>query len=299
MSRHSVGFAGLGAMGSALAGRLVGASELTVFDLDPTRARALVAAGARATDNACGLADADIIITCLPTSDHVRALLDELPIRAGTLVVDCTSGDPVQTRAMAAELAGRGSTLIDAPVSGGPQAAAAGTIAILVGADLADFRRAEPVLRLISPAIRLVGSVGAGHCVKALNNALAAGQRLLAFEALAIAITQGVDGGSFIDAVNISSGRSYATESTVPRHILSGRLDQGFSLGLMAKDTQIALGLAPPGLAPDSLVAQIAARIASAADTLGTGADVNRVIEILEHVTGAVLASSDRGPAAQ
>jgi 3-hydroxyisobutyrate dehydrogenase len=301
VSRPRVGFVGLGAMGSALAMRLAATTELTVFDLDPVRARPIVAAGARTASDLAALAAAvDTIITCLPTSRDVRSALDAMQpgtsLAAGALVIDCTSGDPAQTRAIAADLARYGIALVDAPVSGGPQAAAAGTIAILVGAGDDAFARAEPLLRLVSPAIRHVGGVGTGHCVKLLNNALAAGQRLLAFEALTIAVGQGVTAASFVDAVNVSSGRSYATEVTVPRHLLSGTLDQGFSLGLTAKDADLARALVPPALAGKSLIAEIAARTIAAARDLGPGTDVNRIIEIFERLTGTVVATSDRAP---
>jgi 3-hydroxyisobutyrate dehydrogenase len=298
MTGPRIGFIGLGMMGSALAMRLAGRADLTVFDLDPARAEPLVAAGGRAAGNIGVIAAADTIITCLPTSAEVRSALDALRSAGGpapgALVIDCTSGDPAATRAIAADLSQRGIAFADAPVSGGPQAAAAGTIAILVGADDDVFARAEPLLRLISPSVRHVGSVGSGHCVKLLNNALAAGQRLLAFEALTVAVTQGVDPVSFVDAVNVSSGRSYATEVTLPRHLLDGALDQGFSLGLAAKDVSLAVSLVPPPLAGQSLIAEVADRTVSAVRQLGTSTDVNRLIEIYEELSGTTVARSDR-----
>ena len=289
MTGPRIGFSGLGMMGSALAMRLAGRADLTVFDLDPARAEPLVAAGGRAAGNIGVIAAADTIITCLPTSAEVRSALDALRSAGGpapgALVIDCTSGDPAATRGIA---------FADAPVSGGPQAAAAGTIAILVGADDDVFARAEPLLRLISPSVRHVGSVGSGHCVKLLNNALAAGQRLLAFEALTVAVAQGVDPVSFVDAVNVSSGRSYATEVTLPRHLLDGALDQGFSLGLAAKDVSLAVSLVPPPLAGQSLIAEVADRTVGAVRQLGTSTDVNRLIEIYEELSGTTVARSDR-----
>jgi 3-hydroxyisobutyrate dehydrogenase-like beta-hydroxyacid dehydrogenase len=298
MSRARIGFIGLGMMGSALAMRLASQADLTVFDLDPARAEPLVAAGARAAADISDIAAADTIITCLPTSAQVRAALGALQSvggpAPGAMVIDCTSGDPAATREIAAGLSRRGIAFADAPVSGGPQAAAAGTIAILVGADGDIFARVEPLLRLISPSVRHVGTVGSGHCVKLLNNALAAGQRLLAFEALAVAVTQGVDPASFVDAVNVSSGRSYATEVTLPRHLLDGTLDQGFSLGLAAKDVNLAASLLPPALAGQSLIAEVAGRTADAARQLGASTDVNRLIEIYEELSGMTVARSDR-----
>jgi 3-hydroxyisobutyrate dehydrogenase len=295
--RPRVGFIGLGAMGSALASRLTGSADLSVFDLEPGRAKTLVAAGARLVPDLAGLAArADVIITCLPTSQHVRAaifdgggLLDHL--KQGTLLIDATSGDPAVTREMSSALTADNIALIDAPVSGGPQAATAGTIAILVGAGEEELQRARPVLELISPNIRHVGGVGSGHCVKALNNALAAGHRLLAFEATAVAVANGVDPAAFIDAVNISSGRSYATEITIPRHILGGTLD---SLDLMAKDVALAGGLVPSELAGTSSISHVSTLLDTARGRLAPGADINRLIEIFEAAAQVTIATSDR-----
>ena len=298
MTSTRIGFIGLGMMGSALAMRLASRAELTVYDLDPARAEPLVAAGGHAASDIGAIAEADTIITCLPTSADVKSALAALRSAGGpapgALVIDCTSGDPSATRAIAADLALRGIDFADAPVSGGPQAAAAGTIAILVGADDQVFARAEPLLRLISSSVRHVGAVGSGHCVKLLNNALAAGQRLLAFEALTVAVGQGVDPVAFVDAVNVSSGRSYATEVTLPRHLLGGELDQGFSLGLAAKDVSLAVSLVPSPLVAQSIIAEVAGRTAAAARQLGTSADVNRLIEIYEELSGTTVARSAR-----
>jgi len=298
--RPRVGFIGLGAMGSALASRLTGSAALSVFDLEPVRAKTLVAAGAHLVPDLAELAArADVIITCLPTSQHVRAaifdgggLLDHL--KQGTLLIDATSGDPAVTREMSSALTADNIALIDAPVSGGPQAATAGTIAIVVGAGEEELQRARPVLELISPNIRHVGGVGSGHCVKALNNALAAGHRLLAFEATAVAVANGVDPAAFIDAVNISSGRSYATEITIPRHILGGTLDQGFSLDLMAKDVALAGGLVPSELAGTSSISHVSTLLDTARGRLAPGADINRLIEIFEAAAQMTIATSDR-----
>ena len=104
------------------------------------------------------------------------------------------------------------------------------------------------VLRLISPNIRRMGPVGSGHSVKFLNNLLAAAHRLLAFEVTAVAAANGVNPQEFIDAINLSSGRSYATEITMPRHVFGEELRQGFSLALMNKDVRLARTLLTPAL---------------------------------------------------
>jgi 3-hydroxyisobutyrate dehydrogenase len=296
----TVGFVGLGSMGAALAQRLVDRVPLVVYDRDPHQRQAFAHGPATIAASLDDVARAsDTVVLCLPTSAHVRDVLcdpDGLAtgLRPGSLVIDCTSGDPELTRQVAEQLQSKDIRYIDAPVSGGPQAAASGSIAIIVGGSAPDFERARATLTLISPNVRHVGPVGAGHCVKALNNLLAAGHRMLAFETAAIAAVNGVDPQTYIDVVNISSGRSYATEVTMPRHVFSGQLMQGFSLGLMAKDVAIAASLIPSEARATALAGEVDVRIAQALEHFGPAADINRILESYEEAYHVALQSRDR-----
>ncbi|MGC0367385.1 3-hydroxyisobutyrate dehydrogenase [Rhodococcus sp. 27YEA15] len=296
-----IGFVGLGSMGSALAGRLLTGDEpLTVFDIDREKVLELATGGAHVAASLRDLAESsEVVLICLPTSEHVEAAIygaDGLAegLRSGALVVDCTSGHPDVTRSIAQRLKLSGVSFVDAPVSGGPQRASEGTIAILVGGESADVTRAEEVLTRISAHVQHVGGVGAGHTVKLLNNVLAAGHRLLAFEMTAIAAASGVEPATFIDAVNLSSGRSYATEVTMPRHVFGPELVQGFSLGLMAKDVRLGCTLIPKGLEKLSLAAGVNERLADALGEFGPTADINEIIASYESAIGAPVVTSIR-----
>ncbi|MEU6701884.1 NAD(P)-dependent oxidoreductase [Pseudonocardia sp. NPDC046786] len=295
-----VGFIGLGAMGGALARRLAGQYSLVVFDTEPGRRDELVAAGAQAASSAAEVAQrASVVLTCLPTSRHVEGLLTGpggilATLGSGGLVVDCTSGDPAATRRLAEAAREAGHALVDAPVSGGPQAAAAGSIAIMIGGAMVDVERARPVLEILSPNVRHVGPVGSGHCVKALNNLLAAAHRMLAFEAAAVVAAEGVNPQTFIEVVNMSSGRSYATQVTMPRHLFDGDLVQGFSLGLMTKDVGLAVGMTGPRLPGLGLGAEVLARAEVFLERFGPDADVNELIGAYEELAGARVAVSRR-----
>jgi len=300
----AVGFVGLGNMGGALAARLAsqrdGQLELYVFDLDQARVAEAGLAGARAARSLSDLASrCEVVITCLPTSAHVKSVVSGegglgATLAPGSLIIDCTSGEPAVTRELAAELSARGIGLVDAPVSGGPQAAAAGTIAIIAGGPEEWYERALPALRRISPNVRHVGPVGAGHVVKLLNNVLAAGHRMLAFETAAVAAAQGVDPETFIDVVNLASGRSYATEITMPRHVFGAALAQGFSLGLMAKDVRLGCQLLPEPLEELSLALQVHRRLQAALTEFGPDADINQTLETYERATQTRVATSAR-----
>jgi 3-hydroxyisobutyrate dehydrogenase len=163
--------------------------------------------------------------------------------KPGTLIVDQTTGDPSITRTMAAELAERGIELVDAPVSGGPMGADAGTIAIMVGASSEQYARLEPVLQAISPNIFHAGDVGAGHVIKLANNLLSGVHRAVSLEALALAEKNGVDPKRALDIILASSGRNFYLETFVGSHVLTGNLASGFTLGLLHKDVKLACQL--------------------------------------------------------
>src|SRR5689334_18892905 len=135
-----LGYIGLGNMGGALARRLLRAHPLRVYDLRPDVVSRFVDQGATPTQNPAALArECDLVMTCLPTSKEVREVLFgeggmAAVLEPGKILADMTTGDPGETREMAARLAEKGVRMIDAPVSGGPHGADAGTIAIMVGA---------------------------------------------------------------------------------------------------------------------------------------------------------------------
>ncbi|CAE8641168.1 unnamed protein product, partial [Polarella glacialis] len=155
----------------------------------------------------------------------------------GSCIVSCTSGEPAVTRRLAQSLKERyGIDFLDAPVSGGPKGAAAGTISCMVGADdEAAAQRALPVLRSFTGKIVRCGPAGSGHAVKAVNNAMNVTHLLLGVEGLLALQRFGVDPAVALEAINSSSGRSLQTEQRIPQEVLTGRFDYGFKLPLMAK----------------------------------------------------------------
>jgi len=151
--------------------------------------------------------DAAVVITCLPSSIEVEAvlhgengMLDAL--RKGAVLIDCTSGDPPTSRSIAAELGGRGVEFIDAPVSGGTIAAKAGTLTVMWGGETTVFERVRPVIEAFGKKIVHAGPVGAGDALKAVNNALLAVHILSAAEGLAILVKAGVDPKVALDVIN-------------------------------------------------------------------------------------------------
>jgi len=283
-----VGYIGLGNMGGALARRLQRTHPLHVFDLNADAVARLVAVGATACASPRAVAEnADIVLTCLQTSRQVRSMLfapDGLAegLARDAIVVDQTTGDAFETRAMHGELAERGIHFVDAPVSGGPPGAEAGTIAIMAGASPAVYARVEPVLRAISSNVFHAGEVGSGHVMKVVNNLMAAAQRALTHEAMCLAVKNGVDAATAVAIMQRSSGRNYTLDNTYPRHILPGKMFQGFTLALMHKDVSLAGELAAKSGVPLPFGALVREHYQAAVNEFGPESDVNEALGLFE-----------------
>ena len=223
------------------------------YDIAAERAQRFAQAqSARATTSLAEVArHADIVITMLPTGREVRDVLLEAQVgalagdlRHGAVVIDMSSADPVATRALGGELAPRNIALIDAPVSGGVPRAQDGTLAIMMGGDAAVIAAVKPVLACLGRSLFEVGGLGCGHAMKALNNFLAATSYAAAVEAIVVGRQFGLDPAVMTDVINVSTGRSFASENIIQQHVLSGTFATGFALGLLAKDVKIAADLA-------------------------------------------------------
>lgn len=164
-------------------------------------------------------------------------------MKPDTLIIDQTTGDPNVTRLMATRLAERGFHLVDAPVSGGKMGAEAGTIAIMVGGDRRQYDRILPILNAISPNVFYAGSIGNGHVIKLVNNLMSTVQRLLSFEAITLAVKNGMDPAIATDILLASGGRNAYLERMMKTRILKGNLDVGFTLNLAHKDVRLACKL--------------------------------------------------------
>ena len=252
-----IGFIGLGNMGAALVRRLLPDHSLHVWDLNPVAVEALVADGAVAANGPEGVAasGAELIVTCLPTSAQVEEVIFGESglmnmLGKGTLIADMTTGDPMATKDMSSRLAEQGIDLIDAPVSGGVAGAEAGTIAIMIGAPTALFETVKPTFQSISPNIFHAGEIGAGHSMKLINNMISSCIRLATFEGLALATKAGIEPMRFAEILAKGSARGYIADTTLPTHIIPGRVEQGFGLALMHKDLTLATKLGQDMKAP-------------------------------------------------
>lgn len=295
-----IGYVGLGDMGGALARRLLLSRPLDVFDLNPAAMAGLTTLGATAADGLESLArDCDVIVLCLPKSAHVRAAIFgenglAQGLTSGKILIDQTTGDPAETRAMAEELAAQGVTLIDAPVSGGPGGAEAGTIAIMVGASGPDYAQVLPILHDISPNVFHAGTTGAGHSIKLVNNLLSGAQRLLSMECLALAQKLGIDPADAVRILVAGGGRNVFLEKGVQPIIENGTFGAGFTLELMHKDIDLACRAGSEAGMPMYFGATAREMYRLSINLIGPGESVNAAASAIDRISGTRIVGGNR-----
>jgi 3-hydroxyisobutyrate dehydrogenase len=299
--RERVGFIGLGIMGRGMARNILKAGfPLRVWNRTASRMDELAAEGAGPASSPGDLAfHSDIIITCVSdTPDVEQVLLGEGGVihgaRPGSLVIDMSTISPQATQRIAAHLAERHIHMLDAPVSGGSEGAARGTLSIMVGGDVTQFERALPVFQAMGTTITHLGPVGAGQTTKLVNQILVVGHALAMSEALLFAQAGGVDLRKALEAVSGGAAGSWMLSNRGPQ-ILARDWRPGFTIDLQQKDLRLVLqeadrlGVPLPGTA---LIHQLYRTL----QARGLGHEGNHaLIKALENLAGIEIGVWDEG----
>jgi 2-hydroxy-3-oxopropionate reductase len=269
----TVGFIGLGVMGGPMARNLLAAGfDVIGYNRSPDKSDTFARDGGRAAGSVAEAASgADIVITMLPDSPDVRSVLCGpagvfSAARPGTLVIDMSTIRPDVTRDIAAEAGRSQLRFIDAPVSGGEQAAIDGKLSVMVGGDADDVAAAQDALAAVGATIVHVGPAGAGQMVKAANQLIVAGTIELVAEAFTFLDAQGVDlasasrvlaGGLAGNAVLDRKGPSMLARNFAPGF----RVDLHHKdLGIFSEAARQAGTAAPLGALVTSLMASLRAQ---------------------------------------
>ena len=246
-----IAFIGLGHMGGGMAPNLAKAGhEVRAFDLVPEAVQHAAKGGCTpAVSAAEAVRDADVVITMLPAARHVRAgFHDDVAPNAkpGALLIDCSTIDVQSAREIGEEMKAKGFDFVDAPVSGGIAAAAAGTLALMVGGTDEQFERAKPFLEPMAKAVINAGELGAGQAAKICNNMILGATMAATVEGFTLAKKLGLDLQTFFDISSKASGQSWSMTSYCPvpgvgpetpaDHDYEG----GFAAALMLKDLKLA-----------------------------------------------------------
>ncbi len=242
-----IGFIGLGIMGKPMSKNLVKAGyELVVNDFSQSSMDELVALGAKAVTSARDVAsECDVIITMLPNSPHVRVVtLGENGIhetaKPGTIVIDMSSIDPTESKAIGKELLEKGIRLMDAPVSGGEPKAIDGTISVMVGGNKEDFDTHYDTLMKMAGSVVYVGELGAGNIAKLANQIVVALNISAVAEALVFAQKAGASPELVYQAIRGGLAGSTVMDAKAPL-MLDRKFDPGFRVELHIKDLNNAI----------------------------------------------------------
>lgn len=288
-----IGFIGIGAIGWPMAATLIKAGhDVAPYDIDSARLEKFCTEHRVSAATLTDVARSEIIVCMLPTGDDVRRALIEQDggtfaksVKPSSIVIDMGSSDPIGTRKLGAELQNLGVSLIDAPISkrssvftdsGTPKASATAIPMVIMigGDDKAAIARARPILGAIGDTLFETGALGSGHATKALNNYASAASHVALAEALLVGRRFGLDPKTFIDVINVSTGKSFVSEVLYKKHIDNPDFRAGFNIGLFAKDIKIAADLAKTMRLDAPMARLTSERWAHARDKLGPTTDL-------------------------
>ena len=262
-----VGVIGLGNIGGAIAQNLVDDGlDVTVFDVDPQRAEAIVGA-ARAGSVADVATSAEVTFTSLPDPPTVAAVAAEWAeaAPAGSILCDLSTTLPESNRAIAEQLAGSGHRFVEAPLTGGHVGAAARRLVFMVGGDDDAVATVQPLLDRLGRASFHLGPVGAGTTMKLANSLLAFSGAIASLEAVALAAKAGIDVRSAVEIVKLSGPSNYFLDRGIDGINTRGRPTE-FSLRLAAKDAGLICELGEAGNMPTPVAEAALAFLRDAVD---------------------------------
>jgi 3-hydroxyisobutyrate dehydrogenase-like beta-hydroxyacid dehydrogenase len=292
MAADPIGFIGLGKMGAVFAGRLLDAGRnLIVFDTRRDAMAPLVAQGAKRAASVRALADeAETVLVSLPTPPVVRDVaIGEGGIAQGSKVrtyVDLSTSGPRTAAEIAATLGARGIASLDAPVSGGVAGAKKGTLAVMVSGPRAVFDACDPLLRTFGRTFFIGEKPGSAQMMKLTNNLIAATTLAITCEAVGLGERAGLDPAIMVDVLNVSTGRSSASDDKFPRAILPRTFNAGFTTGLSLKDVRLCLEEAE-ALGMSTIVGHAAKQMLEiTADLYGSDSDFTMMMKTVEHLSG-------------
>lgn len=294
---EKIGFIGLGIMGQGMVKNLMKAGfEVNIWNRTPARMDPFCEAGARCCSSPADVAaHSDIIITCVSnTADVEEVILRENGViygaNEGDLVIDMSTISPDTTRYIAGTLKQKGVEMLDAPISGGSEGAANGTLSIMVGGDEEQFKRALPVFEAMGKTITHVGDIGAGQMVKLVNQILVVVTMLGVSEALLFAQAGGLDLDKTLNAVSQGAAGSWALNNRGPQ-MIARDWRPGFTIDLQQKDIRLVLEAADK-LGVPLLGTGIIFQLYRALQDQGFGGDGNHaLVKALENMSGILVGS--------
>lgn len=284
-----VGFIGLGRMGKPMCQNLLKAGfDLTVHNRSRPKVEELVRLGARPAGSPEEVAQAsDMVLACLPdVSASEEVFLGRQGLvpaaRPGQPLLDCSTVGPSTSRRVAQAARARGAYFLDAPVSGGVERAANGTLTIMVGGDKGAFQRALPVLQVLGSTVKYVGPSGSGSVVKLVNQLLVGIHSLAAAEALNLGIKAGADPNLLLEVLNASWGASFMLSRNAPVMLNRDFSGARAPIRLLLKDLMLIGQMAQELRVPLPAGNQALGVFQQAADQGKSELDLSAIVSVLE-----------------
>ncbi|MGX5733378.1 NAD(P)-dependent oxidoreductase [Bosea thiooxidans] len=293
----TLGFIGLGAMGTPMTARLLAAGHPVVaYDTNEAVLAAAAAQGATGAGGAKDVADqAEIIFCSLPNPQISRDVaLGPDGIMQGAkarIVVDISTTGPAMAGTIAKGLAERNIAWVDAPVSGGIKGAVNGTLAVIVSCRKETYDEVLPFLQVFGKSFYCGDKAGSAQVAKLGNNMIAAAVILLSAEALAMGVKAGLDPAVMCEIINASTGRNSATQDKFPRAVLPGTFDFGFKTSLSYKDVKMCVDEAEALGVPMVGGGMVRQFLAATQAKYGPNSDFTSMVKIIEDWAGVEIRS--------
>lgn len=282
---------GMGQMGANMASRLTEQGfDVLGYDINPARRQELAERQVAVADTIeTVLAGRPVVLTSLPDPTAAKAawlapggLVDKAA--PGTLIIELSTLDPDTMREIAAAATAKGIAVLDCPVSGGPLESLHGDLVLIVGGDMADIRRAEPVLQSLGQSWSHTGPIGTAKAVKLVNNMMSMGNVLIACEAFALGEAAGVAPETLYQVLSQSGGRSFHFTKRFPK-ALKNDFDPGFKMELGEKDLALAIDFGRALRQPTPATSTVRELMAQALATGHRGRDVVALLEMFRGFT--------------
>jgi 3-hydroxyisobutyrate dehydrogenase-like beta-hydroxyacid dehydrogenase len=295
-----VGFVGLGAMGGPMALNLArGGFEVYVHDINPARLAPLEAAGAKVVASPrAAAAECRRTICMVETSEQAEAVIFGAngfvqSARQGDIVLSMSTIAPLTARRFAERLAEKGVAMLDAPVSGGPHGAVAGTLSVIVGGPAETFAAAEDLFRAMGKNVFHVGGHGMGLAMKLINNMLGQIQTVAIAEAMVLGKKAGLDPRQIYEVVSASTGNSVQFQNRVPR-ILARNFAPGGTLDISFKDQELETSFAKQ-LGVTLLLANVSQQVYQMGRAAGFAKeDGSALVKVFERLAGVTVSGGDK-----
>ena len=295
MSLATLGFVGVGRMGGPMTERLLAAGYgVVVYDKSQEAMSNLAAKGAELAPSAKAVADrCEIVLSSLPTPDILQlVMLGPDGVSGGAkvkTVIDLSTSGPKAASAVAAGLAEKGVDWVDSPVSGGVKGAQGGTLAVMISCKLENRALVEPILTNFGKVFYTGSRPGQAQVAKLANNILAAGVMVMTSEVMAMGMKAGLDPDTLCDIIQAGSGKNSAAGDKIPRCVLNGAFDFGFTIGLSYKDVRMCVDEAEAMGVPMVAGAAVRQMLAITTAKYGADSDFTNIAKVLEEWAGVEI----------